>query len=92
MATPGSPSMSGLGGYTLVHMSPGNDSISSGLPAHDDKKLKTTQVVAAVVGFDRTKVCHDVLLHSSSSDAGSQLGGGGFVVSGIPSQQGSASS
>ena len=54
MAGQGSPAISGGGGFTPINRSPGNDSMSSGLPVQDDKKRRSGQV-AAVVGCDRAK-------------------------------------
>ena len=66
-----------------MNRSPGNDSLSSGLPAHDEKKRRS-DVVAAVVGYQPTKarpepVC-DLALSSSSEEAGGHRSGGGPVV------------
>ena len=55
MADLGSPVLSGTGGFTPINRSPGNDSMSSGLPVQDDKKRRSEAQVAAVVTYDRPK-------------------------------------
>ena len=96
MADQGSPVVSGTGGFTPINRSPGNDSMSSGLPVHDDKKRRSDAQVAAVVMYDRPKANPEPLRDlqvSSSSDAGSHRTSGGVLVAGgAPSQRGSASS
>ena len=96
MADQGSPVVSGTGGFTPINRSPGNDSMSSGLPVQDDKKRRSDAQVAAVVSYDRSKVSREPLQDappSSSSDAGSQRTSGGVLVGNIaPGQVGSASS
>ena len=51
MADQGSPVVSGTGGFTPINRSPGNDSMSSGLPVHEDKKRRSDAQVAAVVTY-----------------------------------------
>ena len=96
MAGQGSPAISGGGGFTPINRSPGNDSMSSGLPVHEDKKRRSDAQVAAVVTYDRPKAILEPLrdvLSSSSSGAGSQRTSGGVLVaSGAPGPRGSASS
>ena len=95
MAGQGSPVLSRTGGFTLINRSPGNDSMSSGLPVQDDKKRRSEAQVAAVVTDDRPKASPEPLRYlalSSSSEAGSHRSGGVLVASGAPSQRGSASS
>ena len=95
MANLSSPTFSGAGGFTPVNRSPGNDSISSGLPAHDEKKRRS-DVVGAVVGYVPSKASpepvRELTVSSSSEEAGGHHSGGVFVVSGNPSLHGSASS
>ena len=96
MAGQGSPAISGGGGFTPINRSPGNDSMSSGLPVHEDKKRRSDAQVAAVVTYDRPKAIPEPLRDvqsSSSSGAGSQRTSGGVLVaSGAPGPRGSASS
>ena len=83
MADQGSPAASGGGGFTPINRSPGNDSMSSGLPVHDDKKRRSDAQVAAVVTHDRTKASPEPrrdLVVSSSSDAGSHRTSCGVCV------------
>ena len=95
MADQGSPVISAAGGFTPINRSPGNDSMSSGLPVQDDKKRRSDAQVAPVVTYDRPKANPEPLRDlrvSSSSDAGSHRTSGGVLVAGgAPSQRGSAS-
>ena len=83
------------GGFTPVNRSPGIDSISSGLPAHDENKRRS-DVVAAVVGYIPSKASpepvRELVVSSSSEDAGGHHSGGVLAASGNLSQQGSATS
>ena len=83
MADQGSPVLSGTGGFTPINRSPGNDSMSSGLPVQDDKKRRPEAQVAAVVSYDRPKVNPEPLRDlqlSSSSEAGSHRTSGGVLL------------
>ena len=78
MANLSLPTFSGAGGFTPVNRSPGNDSISSGLPAHDEEKRRS-DTVAAVVGYVPSKASpepvRELAVSSSSEEAGGHHSG-----------------
>ena len=91
MADQSSPVASGTAGFTPINRSPGNDSMSSGLPVQDDKKRRSGAQVKAVVKYDRPNASPESLRDlalSTSSDAGSHHSGGVLVASAVPSQRG----